>query len=235
PLLAADLLLVDRRAVGERPGAALDLPAGDRRRVEDARDERALELGGLELLAELELVVEERGAAHAVEAEAPLVVAGAVPGVHVPVRETALDRVRLDDVDGGDALLLLQILDLDEPAAADRVRQGRDEALGRLVGAGLGGLRQLELPEGLLELLAYAVEGPVGLGRDQRPDELEREPDRARLERRQPRREAERVAPQLLVDVDLVALELGVDRVAAAAEVDEVEQREVLLELLGRD
>ena len=46
---------------------------------------------------------------------------------------------------------------------------------------------------------------------------------------------AERVAVELLVDVHLVAVELGVDRVAAAAEVDEVEQREVLLELLVRD
>ena len=75
----------------------------------------------------------------------------------------------------------------------------------------------------------------MGAGGDHRPDELEREADRARLERRQPRRPAERVAEELLVDVHLVALQLGVDRVAAAAEVDEVEQREMLLELLGRD
>ena len=46
---------------------------------------------------------------------------------------------------------------------------------------------------------------------------------------------AEDVAVELLVDADHVAVELGVDRVAAAAEVDEVEQREVLLELLARD
>ena len=41
--------------------------------------------------------------------------------------------------------------------------------------------------------------------------------------------EPEHVAVELLVDADAVALELGVDRVAAAAEVDEVEQREMLL------
>ena len=46
---------------------------------------------------------------------------------------------------------------------------------------------------------------------------------------------AERVAEELLVDVHLVAVQLGVDGVAAAAEVDEVEQRQVLLERLGRD
>ena len=71
------------------------------------------------------------------------------------------------------------------------------------------------------------------LGGDHRADELEREADRAGLERRQARRRAERVAEQLLVDMHLVAVELRVDRVAAAAEVDEVEQREVLLERLG--
>ena len=79
------------------------------------------------------------------------------------------------------------------------------------------------------------VERGVRLGRDHRPDELEREPDRARLERRQPRRPPERVAEELLVDVHLVAAQLGVDGVAAAAEVDEVQQREVLLERLVRD
>ena len=76
---------------------------------------------------------------------------------------------------------------------------------------------------------AHALERRVRVGGDHRADELEREPDRARLERRQPRRRAERVAEELLVDVHVVAVQLGVDRVAAAAEVDEVEQREVLL------
>ena len=66
-----------------------------------------------------------------------------------------------------------------------------------------------------------------------RPDELEREPDRTRLERREPRREAEDVAVQLLVDAHHVVVELGVDRVAPAAEVDEVEQRQCLHQLLG--
>src|SRR5438105_13556867 len=70
---------------------------------------------------------------------------------------------------------------------------------------------------------------------DHRPDELQREPDRARLERRQTRRPPERVAEELLVDVDLVAVQLGVDRVATAAEVDEVEQRQMLFECLRRD
>ena len=110
-----------------------------------------------------------------------------------------------------------------------------DEPLLDAVGRGLGRLGEIELAERLLELPPHLVERAVGLGGDHRPDELEREPDRARLERRQARRRPERVAEQLLVHVDVVAAQLGVDRVAAAAEVHEVEQREVLLERLGRD
>ena len=75
------------------------------------------------------------------------------------------------------------------------------------------------------------------VGRDGRADVLDCEPDRPRLERRQLGRPAEHVAVKLLVDADAagVLVELGVDGVAAAAEVDEVEQREVVLELLGGD
>ena len=50
----------------------------------------------------------------------------------------------------------------------------------------------------------------------------------------QPTGRPEDVAVELLVDTHRVALELGVDRVAAAAEVDEIEQRQVILELLAR-
>ena len=148
--------------------------------------------------------------------------------------ETALDRVRLDDPRHDLLLLRLQVLDLDEPVRVDRLRQLVDETF-FLADVWGGCLRELERAERLLELRAHAVERRVRAGRDHRPDELEREPDRARLERRQPRRPAERVAEQLLVDVHLVAVQLGVDGVAAAAEVDEVQQREMLLELLLRD
>src|SRR5262245_61149169 len=96
----------------------------------------------------------------------------------------------------------------------------------------LGGLREVELAECVFELLAHARQRRVRLGRDHRADELEREPYRARLQRGQPRGVAERVAPDLLVNPDLVAVELGVDRVAPATEVDEVEERQMLLELI---
>src|SRR6266508_5374560 len=96
-------------------------------------------------------------------------------------------------------------------------------------------LRQLELSERLLELPADAIQRRVRVRRDHRPDELHREADRARLERSQARRVTEGVAVELLVDMHLVALECGVDGVAAAAEVDEIEQLKVLLELLLRN
>ena len=99
-------------------------------------------------------------------------------------------------------------------------------------GVRLGCLCEIELAERLLELSAHAVERGVRVGSDRRSDELESEPDRPSLERSQPRRLAERVTPDLLVDPDLVAVELRIHRVTAAAEIDEIEKRKVLLELV---
>src|SRR6185312_13962247 len=109
--------------------------------------------------------------------------------------------------------------------------EGRDK-----VGLGfrdlrVGRLRELELSERLLELLPHAVERCVRVGGDHGADELQGEPDRACLERSQARCASERVPVQLLVDVHAVTLERGVDRVTATAEVDEVEELEVLFEL----
>src|SRR6185295_183488 len=115
------------------------------------------------------------------------------------------------------------ILDLDDALLADALTERRDQLLLRARRTRLRGLAEVELAEGLLELLADALERRVRVGGDHRPDELERQADRARLEGRQARGRAERVAEELLLHVHPVALELGVDRVAAAAEVDEVE------------
>src|SRR5205823_14094960 len=100
---------------------------------------------------------------------------------------------------------------------------------------GLSRLHQRELAERLLELLPDLVERTMGLRRDHGPDELECEANGTRLERRQPRRRAEGVSEQLLLDVHVVSAQLRVPRVPPAAEVDEVEQREVLLQGLGRN
>ena len=225
----------ESRAVGEPDGAPLDPVAGDRLRVADAHLPRVLEEVGVEALARLEVLVGQARRAHPVEPEGALAVGGAVPGVDQPVREDALEGVRLDQALRRRLLTLLQIVDRDHAPLLDRVRERRDQLLLVVPGSRLGRLMILELAERLRELLAHPVERRVHLRGDRGADDVERQPDRASLERRQARRQAEDVAVQLLVDADRVALELGVDRVAAAAEVDEVEQREMLLQLLSRD
>ena len=237
PLGAADRLLGERGAVDERPGALLDLPARDRRRVPDARGaSRRGARDGLEALARLEA---SRAAACAVRIRsrryAARRVAVDVPRVHVPVRQPALDR-RTARRPRHDLVLARASGTRSRRAACSSIASGerRDQVLLGRRPAAPGSAARSNCAERLLELRADAVERRVRAGGDHRPDELEREPDRARLERRQPRRAAERVAEELLVDVHLVAVQLGVDGVAAAAEVDEVEQREVLLELPPR-
>ena len=93
---------------------------------------------------------------------------------------------------------------------------------------GVGVSRSAKRPNAASTLRAHVAERGARAGRDLRPDEVERHQDRLRLERREARRAAELLAVQLLLDLDRVAVELGVDGVAAAAEVDEVEQVDLL-------
>src|SRR5207244_5598851 len=116
---------------------------------------------------------------HPVEAERPLALARAVPGVYVPMRELTLEVVRLDQALRPGLLALLLVLDLDEPVLVDRVREGRDQPLLLRGDLGLGGLGELELAEGLLELPPHARDCAVRLGGDAGPDEVERQADRA--------------------------------------------------------
>src|ERR671939_1959943 len=141
----------------------------------------------LEAGPRLEPVLAQLRVPHPVEAEGPLALARAVPGVHVPVRELALEVVRLDEALRPGLLALLLILDLDEAVLADRVREGRDQPLFLVLDLGLGRLGQLELAERLLELAPNTCDGAVRLGGDAGPDEVERQADRPRLERRQAR------------------------------------------------
>src|SRR5213079_58590 len=69
-------------------------------------------------LARHELLVLQPRAPHPVEPEGPLTVPGAVPRVHVPVRQLALHRIRLDQVGRGRLLALLQVVELDKPPFA---------------------------------------------------------------------------------------------------------------------
>src|SRR3954466_1754825 len=70
------------------------------------------------------------------------------------------------------------------------------------------------------------------VGGDHRADEVERQSNRTGLERCQARGESKSVTVELLVDMYLITFERRVHRVTAAAEVDEVQQLQVLLELL---
>ena len=75
------------------------------------------------------------------------------------------------------------MLDPHDPVVLHRAAERGHRAL--LVGLDrhLGRLRELELAEGLLELAPDAVERRAQVGRDHRPDELERQADGAGLER----------------------------------------------------
>src|SRR5438094_2667930 len=236
PLLAADGHFGERRTVLEQGRAALGRPTcGDAFHVEDLRGAGVAESPWLEGRTRIETLLRELRAAHPVEPEAALSVARAVPCMDPPVRQLALERVRFDDSLRPGLLALLLVLDLDQPALADPLGEGGNE-----IGLGVGDLRvrrlrQLELAEGLLELPTDAIERSMRVGGDHRSDELQCEPDRARLEWCQPRRPPERVSVQLLVDVDDVAVERRIHRVTAAAEVDEVEQLQMVLQLFLGD
>ncbi len=118
---------------------------------------------------------------------------------------------------------------------SDPLGERCDEVGFRLAAARLWLLAELELAERLFELVAHAVERRVGVRRDHRADEFECQADRPRLEWCQARRVSERVTVELLVNVDLVSLERRVDRVTTTAEVDEVQQLQVLFELILRN
>ncbi len=62
-------------------------------------------------------------------------------------------------------------------------------------------------------------------------EQVDRRDERLRLERKQAGRAREVVAVGLGVDLDLVALQLGVEDVGAAAEVDDVQQLDVVAQL----
>src|SRR5205085_802897 len=96
PLVAPDRDLAQRAAVRELAGATLDLVAGDLRCVEHAGAPRAPQPRRPEALADLEALLQQLRAAHPIDAERSLAVARDVVRVHVPVRQSALERVRLD-------------------------------------------------------------------------------------------------------------------------------------------
>ena len=89
----------------------------------------------------------------------------------------------------------------------------------------LGGIVAERLDDFLARLLQVGLRQVVA-------EEVDRRDQRLRLQRQQPRRAGEVVAVGLGVDLDLVAEDFGVEDVGAAAEVDDVEQLDVLAQLL---
>src|SRR5207253_1871174 len=110
PLLAADRCLGNRRTVREGTSiSALDPPPGDRLRVPDPGVPDVAQPARLEPFSRLELVARQARAAHAVEPEAAFAVSRAVPRVDVPVRESPLEGIRLDEACRRRLLPLLQV------------------------------------------------------------------------------------------------------------------------------
>ena len=122
--------------------------------------------------------------------------------MHAPDRQLALERVGLDEADARELLTLLEIFDLDDAPLLGFVAERLDELLLVVCDARRRCLGELELAEGVLELLAHARQRLVRVRRDRRADVLDGEPDRPRLQRRQLRSAAEDVAVELLVDAD---------------------------------
>src|SRR5207253_2908302 len=135
---------------GRRP--ALGRPAcRDAFQVEDLRGPRITQSSRLEGRPRVEAVRGQPCGPHPVEPEAPLRVTRAVPRVDAPVRQLALERVRLDNALGPGLLAFLLVFDLDQAALADSFGQRRDEVGLDLAFLGPRRLGELELAEGLFE------------------------------------------------------------------------------------
>jgi hypothetical protein len=171
-------------------------------------------------------------AAHAVEAEAALAVARAVPRVTSPVGQLALERVRLDDALRPRLLAFLLVLDLDQVRSRIASVSVATRSLPRHRACGSGVCASSNWPNVSSSFFRTRSSGVCASAAIIGPTNSSARPDRARLERCQARGKSEGVTVQLLVDMDAFALERGVDGVAAPAEVDEVEELQMLLELI---
>ncbi len=155
---------------------------------------------------------------------------GQVVALDVPALFAVLQPVGLDPALGELVLVLLVVAELEHPALGDRLV---DEAgdLG-VAAAGRGDLQPLlggVVAERLDDFPARGLQ--VGL-RQVVAEEVDRRHQRLRLQRQQAGGAGEVVAVGLGVDLDLVAEDFRVEDVGAAAEVDDVQQLDVLAQLL---
>src|SRR5262249_32084782 len=144
-------------------------------------------------LAPLERLAERARLADAVDTERALAAGRAIPRVAVPLAAQATQVVRLDEAPLDRFCLACQVVDLDQRAAADRVREYREHVLVQPRRQRRGGSSHVVAPERLLELRAYVVERGARIRGHQRADEVECEQQRLGLERREPSRSAELV------------------------------------------
>ncbi len=155
---------------------------------------------------------------------------GQVVALDVPALFAVLQPVGLDRAFGELVLVLLVVLELENPAGADRlVDLARDLGVAAAAGGDLQPLLGGIVAERGDDLGAGALQAAL---RQVVAEEVDRGDQGLGLERQQPRRAGEVVAVGLGVDLDLVALDFGEEDVGAAAEVDDVEQVDVLLQLL---
>ena len=161
------------------------------------------------------------------------VLAPAVVGGDVPALRSVGEAVGLDLALGELVLVLLVVVDREHAAALDRlVHLARDVGVVAARGRDLQPLLRGIVAERRDDLLAGADEPAL---RQVVAEQVDRRDQRLGLERQQPRGPGEVVAVGLGVDLDLVALQLGVEHVGPAAEVDDVEQVDVVAELLVAD
>ena len=171
-------------------------------------------------------------AAHPVEPEAPLAVARAIPGVDVPVREPALERVRLDERASTAS---------PRPPSGTRARRAGARGSPRASVAtssssarstcGSGVCASSNWPNVSSSLRRTRASGVCASAAIIGPTNSSARRI-ARASSGVSRGARRNVSPKSSLSTRTSSpSELGVDRVAAAAEVDEVEQRQVLLEL----
>ena len=163
---------------------------------------------------------------HPVEPEVPGVATAEVVATEVPALRAADQLVGLDLALDELVLVLLVVVELEDPASLDRVVDGAHD-LGIVPPGGdlealLGGV----MTQRSDDLLARG--GQAGL-RQMIAEQVDRRDQRLRLQRQQPGGAGEVVAIGVGVDLDLVSVDLCVEHVRAAAEVDDVQNVDVLV------
>src|SRR6478736_7693505 len=224
------------RAVGQHRhvAPALALVAGALRREQHAGGahlaaQLRVQVG--HLLARLVALIQQLGVAHVGDLERAPAVLAAVVSLDVPAALVTPQQIRLDHARRELVARARVVADPHQALLAHALVEGGH---GRLLVAALGLRRVGEgvLPERARDLVAHGLQRAVGLRSQHRRDHVQRPQERLCLQRRQARRAAEGVAVELLVDQDRAVVGGAVDGVATAAEVDPVEQVEVLLQLL---